>query len=182
MTPLSEQEIIQLCKKETTREKGFDVLMKTYGKQLYWHIRRTVVSEQDAEDVLQETFINIFKYIGDFKNECKLSSWLYKIATHECIKLFRKNKIKYHWIDDGGSEWLSEKLIEENKWTAQQILLKLHHAILQLPEKQRTVFNLRYFDDLSYEAISTITNTSVSSLKTNYHYAFEKIKKIMNDE
>jgi len=182
MTPYSEQEIIQFCINEATREKGFDILMKTYGKQLYWHIRRMVVSEQDAEDVLQETFINIFKYIGDFKNECKLSSWLYKIATHECIKLFRKNKIKYHWLDDNGREWLSEKMIEENRWTAPQILLKLHQAILQLPEKQRIVFNLRYFDELSYEAISSITDTSVSSLKTSYHYAFEKIKKLVTDE
>ncbi|KAA5535020.1 RNA polymerase sigma factor [Taibaiella lutea] len=170
-----DQQIIQYCVQNKDMDKGFDLLMNAYGKRLYAHIRRMVAGEQDAEDVLQETMINVIKSIKDFKNESKLYTWLYTIATRECLKFFKQKKIVLKDFNEA-NEWLSNSLYAEQSIKAETILVKFHAAILTLPEKQRLVFNLRYFDELSYEDISKITETSVSSLKTNYHYAFEKIK------
>jgi RNA polymerase sigma-70 factor (ECF subfamily) len=170
-----DQQIIQYCVRDKNMDKGFDLLMNVYGKRLYAHIRRMVVGEHDAEDVLQETMINVVRSIKDFKNESKLYTWLYTIATRECLKFFKQKKITLKDFNEA-NEWLSNTLHAEQSIKAETILIKFHAAILTLPEKQRLVFNLRYFDELSYEDISKITETSVSSLKTNYHYAFEKIK------
>lgn len=155
--------------------------MKTYGKRLYMHIRRLVVGEHDAEDILQETLINTFRFIGNFKNDSKLYTWLYTIATRECLKFYRQKKLVLKGFDESG-QWLANTLYAENSPKAETVLLKFHEAILTLPEKQRLVFNMRYFDELSYEEISAITQSSVSSLKTNYHYAFEKIKNQLSHE
>lgn len=173
--------IVSLCSKAESQDKGFDLLMSTYGRRLYMHIRRLVAGEQDAEDILQETLINTFRFIRDFKRESKLYTWLYTIATRECLKFYKQKKLVLRGFDDEG-QWLADTLYAENSPRAETILLKFHEAILILPEKQRLVFNMRYFDDLSYEEISTITGSSVSSLKTNYHYAFEKIKKKLSHE
>ncbi|WP_118972667.1 RNA polymerase sigma factor [Taibaiella koreensis] len=175
VTDIDEQ-IIQLCSREVDVDKGFDLLMKTYGQRLYQSIRRMVVGAQDAEDVLQETLINAFRAIGDFRRESRLYTWLYAIATRECLRFYRQKKLVLKGFDDEG-QWLARTLYAENDLKAETILLKFHEAILLLPEKQRLVFNMRYFDELSYEEISGITGSSVSSLKTNYHYAFERIKK-----
>lgn len=176
-----DEQIISLCSQDESLGKGFDLMMKTYGKRLYLYIRRLVVGEQDAEDVLQETFINVFRFIRTFKNDSKLYTWLYTIATRECLKFYKQKKLVLKGFDDNG-QWLAHVLYAENSIKAETILLKFHEAILKLPEKQRLVFNMRYFDELSYEAISTITQSSVSSLKTNYHYAFEKIKTQLSNE
>jgi RNA polymerase sigma-70 factor (ECF subfamily) len=171
-----DEQIVSLCSREDSQDRGFDLLMKTYGKRLYMHIRRLVVGEQDAEDVLQETLINTFRFMKNFKNDSKLYTWLYTIATRECLKFFKQKKLVLKGFDESG-QWLVHTLYAENSMKAETILLKFHEAILTLPEKQRLVFNMRYFDDLSYEEISVITQSSVAALKTNYHYAFEKIKK-----
>lgn len=176
MTTIDTDElIVTYCLQDKNRDKGFDLLMKTYGKRLYDHIRRMVVGEQDAEDVLQDTMISVIRYIKDFKQESKLYTWLYTIATRECLKFYKQKKLTLKGFDNE-NQWLVNTLYAENNMNAESILLKFHAAILTLPEKQRLVFNLRYFDELSYEEMSKITDTSVSSLKTNYHYAFEKIK------
>jgi RNA polymerase sigma-70 factor (ECF subfamily) len=173
--------IIKYCVEDGNMDKGFDLLMTSYGRRLYAHIRRLVVGEHDAEDVLQETMIHVIKAIKDFKKESKLYTWLYTIATRECLKFYKQKKLTLKGFDDGG-QWLVNTLYAENSIKAETILLKFHGAILTLPEKQKLVFNMRYFDDLSYEEISKITDTSISSLKTNYHYAFEKIKKQLSNE
>ncbi len=176
-----DEQIVSLCSREESQDKGFDLLMKTYGKRLYLHIRRLVVGEQDAEDVLQETLINTFRFIRSFKSDSKLYTWLYTIATRECLKFCKQKKLVLKGFDESG-QWLVHTLYAENSMKAETILLKFHEAILTLSEKQRLVFNMRYFDELSYEEISTITRSSVSTLKTNYHYAFEKIKKQLSHE
>jgi RNA polymerase sigma-70 factor, ECF subfamily len=180
ITDIDEQ-ILSLCSRDESLGKGFDLLMKTYGKRLYQYIRRLVVGEQDAEDVLQETMINVFRFLNTFKRDSKLYTWLYTIATRECLKFYKQKKLVLKGFDDEG-QWLASTLYAENGMNAETILLKFHEAILKLPEKQRLVFNLRYFDELSYEAISKVTSTSVSSLKTSYHYAFEKIKTQLSHE
>ena len=153
--------------------------MDIYKEPIYWHIRRLVVSHEDAEDILQETFIQVYRYAGSFKGESKIYTWLYRIATNECSRHFRRNK---NQMKNSG---LAEKMVGELSGTDSEnsdaILFKFQQAIMQLPERQRIVFNLRYYDELSYDDIGQILNSSVNSLKTNYHYASEKIKQYLID-
>lgn len=176
----TDNEILVALKNPKTREKGFTMLMETYKVRIYWYIRRLVVLHEDAEDVLQETFINAYRYAGSFNGQSKIYTWLYKIATNECIALFRRtkrNELKMVEI----SQQLENRLSESGAETSDTILLKFQEAIQQLPEKQRIVFNLRYYDDLSYEEMEEITGSSVGTLKTNYHYATEKVKNYLNN-
>lgn len=152
--------------------------MDAYKRPLYWHIRRLVVSHEDAEDILQETFINVYRFADSFKSESRVYTWLYRIATNECTMHFRKNK---NWLTN--AELMTDQMMEElsgnDTENSEAMVIKFQQAILGLPEKQRIIFNLRYYDELSYEDISQILNSSVNTLKTNYHYASEKIKKYL---
>jgi RNA polymerase sigma-70 factor (ECF subfamily) len=154
------------------------MMMELYKERIYWHIRRLVVSHDDAEDILQETFINAYRFAGSFKEKSRIYTWLYRIATNECIRFFRKNKKPDHRIEEL-TDKITEKLAGHDLENTEDILVRFQKAILQLPEKQRIVFNLRYYDELSYDEICLIMKTSVNSLKTNYHYAQEKIKRYM---
>jgi RNA polymerase sigma-70 factor (ECF subfamily) len=175
MSQLTDQEILTALKSSETRDKGFTILMDKYKERIYWYIRRLVVLHEDAEDVLQETFINAYRYAASFNGQSNIYTWLYKIATNECIALFRRNKKSTVQLVE-----ISTKLVNEIKDTSignvEPALANFHAAILQLPEKQRIVFNLRYFDDLSYEEMEEIVGSPAGTLKTNYHYATEKIK------
>ena len=175
-----DSEILGLLKDPVSRDKGFLKLMDRYKEPIYWHIRRLVVSHEDAEDILQETFIQVYRHAGSFRGESRIFTWLYRIATNECTRYFRKNK---RWVKNSGSmaEKMSGELSETDSESSKAILVKFQQAILQLPEKQKIVFNLRYYDELSYEDIGQILNSSVNSLKTNYHYASEKIKQYLID-
>lgn len=180
MKETTDATILSMIKDPPSRDKGFLLLMNTYKEPVYWHIRRLVVSHEDAEDILQETFIQVYRFAGSFKGESKIYTWLYRIATNECIRHFRTNKNKAkdeRLIAENISGELSETDIEDSG----VILLKFQQAIQQLPERQKIVFNLRYFDELSYDDIAQILNSSVNSLKTNYHFASEKIKKYLID-
>ena len=175
MNQATEDQILSMLKDPKRRDEGFTLLVDAYQEQIYWHIRRLVVSHEDAEDVLQETFINVYRFASSFNGSSKIYTYLYRIATNECMRLFRKNRSRKQ-----GQAEISEKLVrqlaEESAESSDNILLKFQQAILQLPEKQRIVFNLRYYDELSYEEMSQVLDSSVGSLKTNYHYAVEKIK------
>jgi RNA polymerase sigma-70 factor (ECF subfamily) len=180
MVEKTDNEILLALKNPATREKGFTLLMEQYKERIYWYIRRLVVLHEDAEDVLQETFINAYRYAGSFNGQSKIYTWLYKIATNECIALFRRNKKStYQMVEI--SQKLENELKETDSENSEAILLKFQEAILQLPEKQRLVFNLRYYDDLSYEEMEEVLGTSVSALKTNFHYASEKIKNYLSN-
>lgn len=174
MAHLEDREILMTLKSSETRDKGFTLLMDKYKERIYWYIRRLVVSHEDAEDVLQETFINAYRYAPSFNGQSNLYTWLYKIATNECIALFRRNKKNVQHVEI--SEKLENKIKDNNIENSDWMLAEFHKAISQLPEKQRIVFNLRYFDDLSYEEMEEIVGSSVNALKTNYHFATEKIK------
>jgi len=154
--------------------------MDTYQEPIYWHIRRLVVSHEDAEDILQETFINVYRFASSFKGESRVFTWLYRIATNECTKHFRKNN---KWIKNAVTitERMAGELSESDMENSDDILIKFQQSILQLSEKQRIVFNLRYYDELSYEDIGQILNSSVNTVKTNYHYASVKIKQYLID-
>ena len=173
-------QLFTLMKDPALRDKAFLQLMDTYKKQIYWHIRRLVVSHEDAEDILQETFINVYRFGNSFKGESKIYTWLYRIATNECFKHFKKNKT---WIENAGriTDEVAGELSGSDAENSEVILIKFQQAILRLPEKQRIVFNMRYYDELSYEDIGQILNSSVSASKTNYHLASEKVKQYLID-
>ncbi len=178
MKETSDAYLLSLIKNPASKDKGFLELMEIYKKPLYWHIRRLVVKHEDAEDILQETFINVYRFADSFKGESRIFTWLYRIATNECTKHFRKNK---NWLKN--AEIITDKMAGNYSGSdadnSEVMLVKFQQAILKLPEKQRMVFNLRYYDELSYEEISQILDSSVNTLKANYHFAFEKIKKYL---
>ena len=158
--------------------EAFDLLIEQYGERLYWHIRRVVVQHEEAEDVVQETFARAYTSIADFRGETEgsLTAWLYKIATNLAINALRKRKKwAFASLDSVRGDLLATFEHEVNN-SADEIVVKLQKAILALPTKQRLVFNMRYYDELSFEQISQATGQSVSTLKTNYHYAVKKIK------
>lgn len=181
MAHLDDKEILIILKNRETRDKGFSMLMDKYKERIYWYIRRLVVTHEDAEDVLQETFINAYRYVSSFKEQSSLFTWLYKIATNESIAFFRRNN-KNNASHVEISVKLENQIKDNNIENSDEMLAEFHRAILQLPEKQRIVFNLRYFDDLSYEEMKVIMGSSVNTLKTNYHYATEKIKNYLSKE
>ena len=164
---------------QTNLEQGFRLLVEKFKSPMNWHIRRMVVSHEDAEDVLQDTFIKVFRYLDDFRYECSFSTWLYRIATNECIRFLNHRK-EQTVSDEEIHEELMEKLMASEYVDYDNAMeVKFQQALLTLPEKQRLVFNLRYYDELKYEEISQITDTKVETLKANYHFAKEKIKKFM---
>ncbi len=172
---VSDESIARMLCDDNHVEQAVRLIMKKYGEQLYWHIRRMVVSHDDAEDCLQETMINVYKYRSTYSNEYPLSSWLYKIATNESLKLL-KNRAGFTMSVDDLGDSLKDSVREEVSPNADETLVLLQEAIALLPAKQKMVFNLRYYDDKSYEEIHQIVGDSVNTLKTNYHYAVQKIK------
>jgi len=161
---------------------GFRLLVETYSQKLYWHIRRLVILHEDADDALQNTFINVWKSIGNFRSESSLYTWLYTIATNEALSLINKRKRNSSIsIDDLGSYFESSH--EGSTWfDGDEAQLKLQNAILKLPEKQRIVFNLKYYDEMTYDEMSKVLKTSEGALKASYHHAVIKIEKMINPD
>jgi RNA polymerase sigma-70 factor (ECF subfamily) len=159
--------------------KGFRLLIETYSQKLYWHIRRLVILHEDADDALQNTFINAWKSIGNFRSESSVYTWLYTIATNEALALIKKRKRNATVsIDDLSSYFATSR--EGSTWfDGDEAQMKLQNAILKLPEKQRIVFNLKYFDEMTYEDMSKVLKTSEGALKASYHHAVKKIEKII---
>ncbi|MCQ2083576.1 MAG: RNA polymerase sigma factor [Bacteroidaceae bacterium] len=177
---VSDDSIAQMLCDDSRVEQAVRLIMKKYGEQLYWHIRRMVVAHDDAQDVLQETMINVYKYRSTYSNEFPLSSWIYKIATNESLKLLKSKSVGMVSVDDLGDA-LKETVRDEAGPDADETLVLLQEAIALLPTKQKMVFNLRYYDEKSYEEIHQIVGDSVNTLKTNYHYAVEKIKNYITE-
>jgi RNA polymerase sigma-70 factor (ECF subfamily) len=167
-------DILELLK--TDVNKGFSVVVERYSSKLYWHIRRLVILHEDADDALQNTFINAWRNIDSFRSESSIYTWLYAIATNESLALINKKKKNAAVsLDDLVSYFASSR--EGSTWfDGNEAQAKLQNAILQLPEKQRIVFNLKYFDDMTYEDMSKVLNTSVGALKASFHHAVKKIK------
>ncbi|SDK44662.1 RNA polymerase sigma factor [Flavobacterium noncentrifugens] len=159
-----------------TQNDAFQKLLFIYQKPLYHHIRNIVLNHDDADDVLQNTFIKVFQYLKNFKGESKLFSWMYRIATNEAITFINQKAKK----NATTSEALQTKIVDNLKADAyfdgDEVQIKLQRAILTLPEKQKLVFNMRYFQDLKYEEMSEILGTSVGALKASYHHAVKKVE------
>jgi len=166
----------------TDVNKGFRIVVERYSSKLYWHIRRLVILHEDADDALQNTFINAWRNIGNFRNESSIYTWLYAIATNESLAIINKRrKNTAVSLDDLGSFFANSH--EGSTWfDGDEVQTKLQNAILQLPEKQRIVFNLKYFDDMTYKEMSKVLDTSVGALKASYHHAVKKIENIINND
>lgn len=174
-----EQEFIQELLNPKTQNQAFEKLLKEYQKPLYNHIRNIILNHDDTDDVLQNTFVKVFSNLNKFKGESKLFSWMYRIATNEALT-FLNQKAKLSGVI---SETLQNKTIDNLKsdiyFDGNEIQIKLHKAIIQLPEKQRLVFKMKYFEELKYEEISEILGTSVGALKASYHHAVKKIEALV---
>jgi RNA polymerase sigma-70 factor (ECF subfamily) len=158
------------------REVGFKMLMDAFQQPLYYFIRRMVVSHDDTEDVLQETFIKIYRHYNKFREESSLSTWIYKIATNECLRFLGNKKEETLSTEDIQAEQLSHLMASEYVDYDNELAIKFQQAIIRLPKKQRMVFNLRYYEEMEYGEISRILRVKVETVKVNYHYAKEKIK------
>jgi RNA polymerase sigma-70 factor (ECF subfamily) len=171
----------QMLTDPSQREGGFRMLMKLYGHALYWHIRRIVIGHDDAEDVLQDTCIKVLNSIHAYRGDGSLATWLYRIATNEALQHLRRQTHLFQHIDSL-SDSLVEKLQAEVPLDGNELEIMFQKALLTLPTQQRIAFNLRYYDELSYEEIASITGKTVQSLKTNYHYAAQKIKNYIKEQ
>jgi len=164
---------------ETNIDQGFRLVVRKYSTRLYWHIRRLVILHEDADDALQNTFINAWRNISNFRSESSLYTWLYAIATNEALALiYKRTRNSAVSLDDLGS-WFANSTEGSTWFDGDEAQLKLQNAILKLPEKQRIVFNLKYFDEMTYEEMSIVLKTSVGALKASYHHAVKKIENIL---
>jgi len=179
---LKEITFIEELKDPKTQEKAYRELITLYKERLYWHIRKIVISHEDADDVLQNTFIKVFKNIEKFKGDSKLYSWMFRIATNESITHLNKSA-KLNRIDNETLQsQLVEKLEADVYFDGNEIQLKLQKALTTLPQKQQLVFNMKYFDNMKYDDISEILETSVGALKASYHHARKKIEAFLIEE
>jgi RNA polymerase sigma factor (sigma-70 family) len=172
-----EQEIVALMQSATGMERGFRLLMQTYQERLYWHIRGFVQTHEDTDEVLQNTFVKVYRGIQQFRNESKLFTWLYRIATNESLTFLKKNKKRNLdlSLDDEDTN-IGNTLAADIDIDSKYIQKVLDKAIAQLPDKQRIVFNMRYYEALSYTEISNLLGTSEGALKASYHHAIKKIE------
>jgi RNA polymerase sigma-70 factor (ECF subfamily) len=176
---LQDNDIIHLLKNDINR--GFRLIVEKYSQKLYWHIRRLVILHEDADDALQNTFMNAWRNIGDFRNESAIYTWLYSIATNEALTIINKRK-KYKSVPLDDLNSIFNNSPEGSTWfDGDEAQRKLQNAIIQLPDKQRIVFNLKYFDEMTYEEMSSVLNTSEGALKASYHHAVKKIEKILRE-
>lgn len=158
------------------------MLVRAYQKRVYYLIRKMVIDHDDADDLTQEVFIKVHRNIGNFREDAQLFTWIYRIATNECLNFLQRKKRRFFLPLGDLSHELSQKVDTSALISGDEIQKKLQKAILQLPEKQRLVFNLKYFDDLPYEQIAEITGTSVGALKASYHHAVKKIEEYLEKD
>ncbi|MCJ8497417.1 sigma-70 family RNA polymerase sigma factor [Chryseobacterium salipaludis] len=170
-----EAEIIKLMSSGKTREQGVRQMMDAYQSRLYWHIRRFIVDDDLSKDVLQDTFIKAYQNFHQFRQDSQLYTWLYRIATNESLQQLNKMK-RMRRSDEETTQHLQNLVAENAQPNADEIQLLLQKAIQTLPDKQKLVFNMRYYEDLPYEEMSQILDMSVGTLKTNYHYAKQKVE------
>ena len=171
---MNEEKIRETCL--TNPEVGFKLLMDGFQQPIYHYIRRMVVSHEDAKDILQEVFIRVFRYIGRFRGESSLSTWIYSIATRECLRFLNARREEVLLVEEEQKELIGKLRASDYVDYENDLAVRFQEALLTLPEKQRIVFNLRYYDELKYEEIAHILGGKVETLKVNYHLAKEKIK------
>lgn len=179
---LEDSELIEKFKQDAQKEAVFALILKKYQARVYQHIRKMVIDHDDSDDLLQETFVKVWQNLAKFRGDSQLFTWIYRIASNECLSFLNKKRSRFFIpIHDLNLE-LTKKLVNTQEVNGNEIQLKLQKAILQLPDKQRLVFNMKYFEELKYSEISEILGTSEGALKASYHHAVKKIESFLNDE
>jgi len=178
----TEEELVQQLNQPNRRAGAFSVIVRTYQERLYWHVRKMVLSHEDANDVLQNTFMKAWNGLDGFRGESQISTWLYRIATNETLTFLTNRRLRSQSPIDDVDEVLLQNLKADTYFNGTEIQLKLQKAILTLPEKQRLVFNMKYFDDITYDQMEAVLGTSVGALKASYHFAVKKIEKYFSEE
>ncbi len=173
---LDDEELLLQFKDPYSKEKGFTGIIKKYQEKLYWHVRRMVVNHEDANDVLQNMFIKVWNALDNFREDSQVYTWLYRIATNESLSYIEQQKKRASVSLSDVENGLSNKLKAEKNYDSNKIEWKLQLAMQQLPEKQRVVFNLRYYDEMPYHEMSVVLETSEGALKASYHHAVKKIE------
>ena len=176
---LSDKELLEMFRVPDTQAYAFNLIVRKYQERLYWHIRRIVVGHDDADDVIQNTFLKVWTGLDGFREDSQLFTWLFRIATNEALTFLKKKRNKLFLPLVDVEQQLLQTLETGNHINGSEVQLKLQKAILTLPEKQRVVFNMKYFEELKYEEISDVLGTSVGALKASYHHAVKKIEKYM---
>lgn len=179
--PIDERKLVTDLQNERTAHAAFDTLMRTYSEPLYNHIRKMVINHDDANDLLQNVFIKAWNNLHNFRGEAKLTTWLYKIAVNESINHLKRERSRHNLNPaDENDTYLLDNIEADSYFDGDAAQAELQRAIAMLPEKQRLVFNMRYYDELKYEEISDILGTSVGALKASYHHAVKKITERLN--
>lgn len=178
MSHLDDKELIEMYNFGNP-DYAFNLIMRKYQKNIYWHVRRLLIDHEDSNDVVQNVFLKVWESLKNFRGDSKLYTWLYRIATNEALSFLKKKQRRFYIPIVNIESKLADKLESDPYFDGNEIQRKLQKAILKLPEKQKLVFNLRYFDEMKYEDISEITGVSVGALKASYHIALKKIEKIL---
>jgi len=178
---VTDKDLVQLFLEGNNPNYAFNLLVQKYKERLYWHIRKLVISHDDTDDVLQSTFIKAWTALPDFRGDSQLFTWLYRIATNEALTFLKKKRTRFFLPLVDVERQLSSTLEDDPYFNGDAMQKKLQKAILKLPEKQRIVFNMRYFDEMKYEDMSDVLGTSVGALKASYHHAVQKIEKFIEE-
>lgn len=176
---MEDKELLEKFREESSRQYAFNLLITKYQQRIYWHIRKMVIDHDDANDLTQDCFIKVWHHLEDFRSDSQLYTWIYKIATNECLNFLNKKRKRFFLPINDVEKELEQKLSSSDMIEGDEIQMKLQKALLKLPEKQRLVFNMKYYDDLKYEEISEIIGTSVGALKASYHLAVKKIEEYL---
>lgn len=177
MTEYTDHELLEQFRNESSRNFAFNLLMRKYQQRLYWHVRKIVIDHDDANDVIQNTFIKVWKSLDGFREDSQLYTWLYRIATNESITFLNQKKKRFLIPFADVEHELAGHLTNDVYFSGDRIQLKLQQAVLKLPTQQRIIFNMKYFDGMKYEEISEILKVTVGALKASYHHAVKKIEK-----
>ena len=176
MEQYSDKELINRFRNGDNPSYAFNLLVRKYQERIYWHVRRMVIDHEDANDITQEIFIKVWKNLDSFREEANLYTWIYRIATNETLNFLKKKRTRFFVPLVDVEHQLSNSLESDVHYSGDEIQLTLQKALLSLPEKQRLVFNMKYFEEMKYEDISEVTGTSVGALKASYHHAVKKIE------
>lgn len=176
---MEDKEIVEKFQHAESQNFAFHHLVTKYQQRIYWHIRKMVIDHDDADDLTQDTFVKVFQHLGGFREDSKLYTWIYRIATNECLNFLAKKRRRFFLPLGDVERELNEKLESGKYISGDEVQMKLQKALIKLPEKQRLVFNMKYFDDMKYEEISEILGTSVGALKASYHLAVKKIEEMI---
>lgn len=182
MNSYSDKDLLEMFRKSETKNYAFNLIVRKYQERLYWQVRKIVICHDDADDVIQNTFLKVWGALEFFREDSQLFTWLYRIATNEALSFLKKKKTKFFLPMVDVEQQLSRTLETDPYVNGDELQLKLQQAILKLPEKQRVVFNMKYFDEMKYEDMSEVLGTSVGALKASFHHAVKKIEKFLEED